>query len=54
VAVIVCSEPIFTALFAFGFLGETLSVIGLVGAAIVVACTVLASTVDVDAALQRG
>ena len=43
VAIIVCSEPIFTALFAALFLGETLTVIGLAGAAIIVACTLVAS-----------
>lgn len=52
VAVIVCTEPVFTALFAYAFLGETLSAIGLAGASIIVACTVASSVVDVDAAFS--
>ena len=43
VSVIVCSEPVFTAVIAAAVLGESLTVTGLVGAAIIVVCTVIAA-----------
>ena len=42
-SVIVCAEPLFTALLAMAFLGETLSTVGLAGGAVILTCTVVAA-----------
>lgn len=46
VSVILCGEPVFTALFSALVLGEYLTGIGIAGAAIIVACTVCATLLD--------
>lgn len=46
VSLLLTGEPVFTALFANLFLGETLTMVGLVGAAVIVATVVAATYVD--------
>lgn len=46
VSLLLTGEPVFTALFANWFLGETLTVVGLVGAAVIVATVVAATYAD--------
>ena len=46
VSMLLTGEPIFTALFSWGVLGETLSTAGLVGAAVIVVCVVAETWVD--------
>lgn len=46
VSVVLCAEPVFTAVLSAMFLSEYLSAMGIVGAAIVVACTVAATLLD--------
>lgn len=46
VSVVLCAEPVFTAALSAMFLSEYLSAMGIVGAAIVVACTVAATLLD--------
>lgn len=46
VSMLLTGEPIFTALFSWGVLGETLSAAGLVGAAVIVVCVVAETWVD--------
>lgn len=46
VSMLLASEPIFTALFSWGILGETLSLVGLAGAAVITVCVVGETLVD--------
>ena len=46
VSVILCSEPVVTAIISFFVLGEVLSMMGVLGAAIIVGCTVAATLLD--------
>lgn len=46
VSVILCSEPVVTAIISFFVLGEMLSVMGIAGAAIIVGCTIAATLLD--------
>ncbi|MEG1492841.1 MAG: DMT family transporter [Gordonibacter sp.] len=46
VSMLLTGEPIFTALFSWVILGETLSVIGLVGAALIIVCVVAETWID--------
>lgn len=46
VSVILCSEPVVTAIVSFFVLGEGLSAVGIAGAAIIVGCTVAATLLD--------
>ncbi len=46
VSVILCSEPVVTAIVSFFVLGETLSAVGILGSAIIVGCTVAATLLD--------
>lgn len=46
VSVVLCGEPVFTAVLSALVLGEYLSAMGIAGAAIVVACTVAATLMD--------
>ncbi len=46
VSLLLTGEPVFTALFAYWWLGETLSVVGLVGAGLIVATVIAATYVD--------
>ncbi len=46
VSMLLTGEPIFTALFSWGILGETLSVVGLVGAALIIVCVVGETWID--------
>lgn len=46
VSVVLCAEPVFTALFSTLVLGEYLTIIGMMGAALIVLCTVAASIED--------
>ena len=49
VSVILCSEPVVTAIISFFVLGEVLSMMGVLGAAIIVGCTVAATLLDSSA-----
>ena len=46
VSLLLTGEPVFTALFAYWWLGESLSAMGLVGAAVIVATVVAATYID--------
>lgn len=46
VSMLLTGEPIFTAIFSYLVLGETLSVVGLLGAAIIVVCVVAETYID--------
>lgn len=46
VSMLLTGEPIFTALFSWGILGETLSFVGFVGAAIIIVCVVGETWID--------
>ena len=46
VSLLLTGEPVFTALFAYLFLGETLSAMGLLGAAVIVGTVVAATWAD--------
>lgn len=46
VSMLLTGEPIFTALFSWGILGETLSAVGFVGAALIVVCVVAETWID--------
>ena len=46
VSVILCSEPVVTAIISFFVLGEALSGVGVLGATIIVGCTVAATLLD--------
>ncbi len=46
VSMLLTGEPIFTALFSWGILGETLSLVGFAGAAIIVVCVVAETWLD--------
>ena len=46
VALLQCTAPVLTAFFSFFLLGETLSLMGLIGAAIILACVVAETLVD--------
>lgn len=46
VALLQCTAPVLTAVFSFFLLGETLSVMGLIGAAIILFCVVAETLVD--------
>ncbi len=46
VSVILCSEPVVTAIVSFFVLGEVLSAMGILGAAIIVGCTIAATLLD--------
>ena len=46
VSMLLASEPIFTALFSWGILGESLSLVGLAGAAVITVCVVGETLVD--------
>lgn len=46
VSVVLCSEPVVTAIISFFVLGEVLSMMGVLGAAIIVGCTVAATLLD--------
>lgn len=46
VSLLLTGEPVFTALFAYLFLGETLSLVGLLGAAVIVGTVVAATYAD--------
>lgn len=46
VSMLLTGEPIFTAVFSWGILGETLSAVGLVGAALIVVCVVAETWID--------
>lgn len=54
VSMLLTGEPIFTALFSWGVLGETLSAMGLVGAAIIIVCVVGETWIDSRAASPSG
>ena len=43
---LLASEPIFTALFSWGILGESLSLVGLAGAVVITVCVVGETLVD--------
>lgn len=46
VSMLLTGEPIFTALFSWGILGETLSAVGLVGAVLIIVCVVGETWID--------
>ena len=46
VSMLLASEPIFTALFSWGILGESLSLVGLAGAVVITVCVVGETLVD--------
>lgn len=46
VSMLLTGEPIFTALFSWGLLGETLSLVGLVGAGIIIVCIIAETSID--------
>ncbi len=46
VSVILCSEPVVTAIVSFFVLGEVLSAMGILGAVIIVGCTIAATLLD--------
>lgn len=46
VSMLLTGEPIFTALFSWGILGETLSTVGLIGAAIIIVCVIAETWID--------
>ena len=54
VSMLLTGEPIFTALFSWGVLGETLSAMGLVGAAVIIVCVVGETWIDSRAASPSG
>lgn len=54
VSVVLCAEPVFTAVLSTIVLGEYLSAMGIVGAAIIVACTVAATLLDERPQVRKG
>lgn len=56
VSMLLTGEPIFTALFSWGILGETLTAVGLAGAAIIIVCVIAETWIDgrAEAAARGG
>lgn len=48
VALLQCTQPILTAVFSFCMLGETLSPVALIGAAIIIACLIIDSRISIE------
>ena len=53
VSVLLCAEPVFTAAISAVALGEVLTSVGIVGAALIVACTMAASLEDTQITLPH-